>query len=169
MFGRRKAWICQVGMGMCTFRHPRGREPGLCGHLWAPVGTPGQLIEALPWYAGPAAEMGDDPSASVILFVKYPTPGAVKTRLAADIGSLPASQLYRACAEHTLRIACRCCPSMPAHSVLHYKRKASQPPRCCAGVQVQLAPSLLRLLRSIRPAMASQNTECACGWTPYKL
>ena len=59
--------------------------------------------------------MGSSSSAKkIVIFVKYPTPGAVKTRLAADIGPLPASQLYKSCAEHTLKVACRCNPLMIA-------------------------------------------------------
>ena len=46
-------------------------------------------------------------SGTVIIFVKYPKPGAVKTRLAADVGPAAATQLYKACAEHTLRTASR--------------------------------------------------------------
>ncbi|CAK0762566.1 hypothetical protein CVIRNUC_002970 [Coccomyxa viridis] len=45
---------------------------------------------------------------AIIVFVKYPTPGNVKTRIAADTGPLAASQLYKSCAEHTLRVACGC-------------------------------------------------------------
>ena len=56
---------------------------------------------------GPTLTMGSGTSEAVIVFVKYPTPGAVKTRLAADVGPVAATQLYRACAEHTLRAACR--------------------------------------------------------------
>ena len=43
---------------------------------------------------------------AVVVFVKYPTPGNVKTRVAADTGPLAASQLYKLCAEHTFRVAC---------------------------------------------------------------
>ena len=51
--------------------------------------------------------MGSGKADTVIVFVKHPTPGAVKTRLAADVGPIAATQLYRACAEHTLRAACK--------------------------------------------------------------
>lgn len=38
----------------------------------------------------------------LLIFVKYPTPGRVKTRLAASIGTEAACELYRACAELTV-------------------------------------------------------------------
>lgn len=44
----------------------------------------------------------------VIVFVKYPTPGEVKTRLARAVGENEATLFYKDCAEHTVRIACRC-------------------------------------------------------------
>jgi uncharacterized protein len=39
---------------------------------------------------------------ALVVFVKYPTPGRVKTRLAASIGPEPAAGLYRALVEHVL-------------------------------------------------------------------
>jgi len=38
----------------------------------------------------------------LLVFLKYPTPGQVKTRLAAHVGEEAASEIYRACAELTL-------------------------------------------------------------------
>jgi len=38
----------------------------------------------------------------LLIFLKYPTPGKVKTRLAAALGDEAAASLYRACAELTL-------------------------------------------------------------------
>jgi len=38
----------------------------------------------------------------LLIFLKYPTPGQVKTRLAASIGDQAACEVYRACAELTL-------------------------------------------------------------------
>src|SRR5687768_7531897 len=35
------------------------------------------------------------PSSTVLVFLKYPAPGAVKTRLAADVGPDRAAELYR--------------------------------------------------------------------------
>ncbi len=42
---------------------------------------------------------------ALLIFVKYPEPGRVKTRLAAGIGDGPAADAYRRMAEHTLREA----------------------------------------------------------------
>jgi rSAM/selenodomain-associated transferase 1 len=42
------------------------------------------------------------PADALAVFVKHPTPGAVKTRLAAAIGPEAAARLYRALAEHVL-------------------------------------------------------------------
>jgi uncharacterized protein len=44
---------------------------------------------------------------AVIVFVKPPRPGAVKTRLAAGVGDAAAVAVYRACAERAIREACR--------------------------------------------------------------
>ncbi|MEM7415360.1 MAG: TIGR04283 family arsenosugar biosynthesis glycosyltransferase [Gemmatimonadota bacterium] len=44
----------------------------------------------------------DDPTRSVVVFAKEPTPGRVKTRLAADIGDVEATRVYRALAEATV-------------------------------------------------------------------
>jgi uncharacterized protein len=41
---------------------------------------------------------------ALIVFVKHPRPGAVKTRLAAGIGAEAAAGLYRALAEHVLEV-----------------------------------------------------------------
>lgn len=38
----------------------------------------------------------------LLIFLKYPTPGQVKTRLAAHLGDEVAAEIYRACAELTL-------------------------------------------------------------------
>ncbi len=38
----------------------------------------------------------------LLVFLKYPTPGQVKTRLAAHLGDEAAAEIYRACAELTL-------------------------------------------------------------------
>lgn len=45
---------------------------------------------------------------SVIVFVKLPRPGAVKTRLAAGVGDDAAVAVYRVCAERAIGEACRC-------------------------------------------------------------
>lgn len=39
----------------------------------------------------------------LLIFLKYPTPGKVKTRLAMSVGEQVASDIYRACAEETLQ------------------------------------------------------------------
>jgi hypothetical protein len=39
---------------------------------------------------------------ALVVFVKHPAPGAVKTRLAAAVGPVAAAELYRALAEHVL-------------------------------------------------------------------
>ena len=45
----------------------------------------------------------------LLIFLKYPTPGKVKTRLAASVGDQAASDMYRACTEVTLeRLAVLC-------------------------------------------------------------
>jgi uncharacterized protein len=44
---------------------------------------------------------------AVVVFVKAPVPGRVKTRLAAGVGADAAIAFYRACAERTIREACR--------------------------------------------------------------
>lgn len=45
----------------------------------------------------------DAPHTSVTLFIKSPTPGTVKTRLAASIGVDAATAFYVACAEHAVK------------------------------------------------------------------
>lgn len=47
-------------------------------------------------------------TAVVTVFVKLPRPGFVKTRLAAGVGAEKAAQFYRACAERTVDVICRC-------------------------------------------------------------
>ncbi|BDA42497.1 hypothetical protein COCOBI_03-3870 [Coccomyxa sp. Obi] len=44
---------------------------------------------------------------TVIIFVKYPAPGAAKTRLARNVGDVAAAEWYRVCAEHVVRTASR--------------------------------------------------------------
>ena len=55
------------------------------------------------------AAMPDDDAphhrASVTMFVKQPTEGTVKTRLAASIGAHAAAAFYTACAEHVVAAA----------------------------------------------------------------
>lgn len=78
--------------------------------VWAWALRATQLIQAgtSPTVARfPGLTMRSGESGTVIIFVKYPKPGAVKTRLAADVGPVAATQLYKACAEHTVRAACR--------------------------------------------------------------
>jgi len=41
--------------------------------------------------------------ANIIVFARHPTPGRVKTRLAADIGDHGAAELYKLCAERAIR------------------------------------------------------------------
>jgi len=49
------------------------------------------------------------PTAVVVtVFVKLPRPGFVKTRLAAGVGAEKAAAFYRACAERTVDVVCRC-------------------------------------------------------------
>jgi glycosyltransferase A (GT-A) superfamily protein (DUF2064 family) len=47
-------------------------------------------------------------AAVVTVFVKLPLPGFVKTRLAAGVGAERAAEFYRACAERTVDVVCRC-------------------------------------------------------------
>ena len=47
-------------------------------------------------------------TAVVTVFVKLPRPGFVKTRLAAGVGAERAAKFYRACAERTIDVVCRC-------------------------------------------------------------
>ena len=55
---------------------------------------------------GPATRDDDAPArASVTVFVKQPTAGTVKTRLAASIGAQAAAAFYTACAEHVVAAA----------------------------------------------------------------
>jgi len=51
------------------------------------------------------------------VFVRFPTPGKVKTRLAAGVGPVAACAFYRACANYTMQLACRC---SSAHAAIHY-------------------------------------------------
>lgn len=45
---------------------------------------------------------------AVAVFVRLPSPGSVKTRLAAGVGDDGAASFYRACAERTVAAACGC-------------------------------------------------------------
>lgn len=56
-----------------------------------PIGTPGVRRQAV----GPGQRR-------LPVFLKYPTPGRVKTRLAAEVGAEAAAAVYRACVEVTL-------------------------------------------------------------------
>ncbi len=38
----------------------------------------------------------------IIVFLKYPEPGKVKTRLAKTLGDKPAAEFYKCCTEYTL-------------------------------------------------------------------
>ena len=49
---------------------------------------------------------------TVIVFVKYPTPGTVKTRLAKTSGNAEAAEFYRTCAEHVVQVASRYSPKL---------------------------------------------------------
>lgn len=49
-----------------------------------------------------------DAVVTVSVFVKLPRPGFVKTRLAAGVGDEAAAAFYRACAERTVDVVCRC-------------------------------------------------------------
>lgn len=53
--------------------------------------------------AGPPGFVGDS---SLIIFLKYPEPGKVKTRLAATLGAEKAAQVYRRLSEQTLARLC---------------------------------------------------------------
>lgn len=46
-------------------------------------------------------------TSTVIIFVKYPAPGAAKTRLAKNLGEIAAAEWYRVCAEHIVRTVSR--------------------------------------------------------------
>eukprot|EP00967_Tisochrysis_lutea_P137323 scaffold246252_cov20-Tisochrysis_lutea.AAC.1 len=56
-------------------------------------------------------------SCCICVFVRFPTPGKVKTRLAAGVGPVAACAFYRACANYTMQLACRC---SSAHAAIHY-------------------------------------------------
>ena len=43
----------------------------------------------------------------IIVFLRYPLPGQVKTRLAKTVGDARACEIYRACAEGVLKAVCR--------------------------------------------------------------
>ena len=53
----------------------------------------------------PHTQMACPPA--LIVFVRHPTPGAVKTRLAAGVGAEAAALFYRRCAERVVAQAAR--------------------------------------------------------------
>lgn len=61
---------------------------------------------------------------TLVVFVKHPTPGAVKTRLAAAIGPGAAAELYRALAEHVLEVTT---PSGEYERLVFFDRKEALP------------------------------------------
>lgn len=56
-------------------------------------------------FSRPPANARSKPARAVLVFVRAPEPGRVKTRLAAAIGDQAALRVYRRLAEHTLREA----------------------------------------------------------------
>ncbi|KAF5830260.1 nucleotide-diphospho-sugar transferase [Dunaliella salina] len=51
------------------------------------------------------------------IFVRFPAPGKVKTRLAAGVGPAAACAFYRACASYTIQLVCR---HSSAHVAIYY-------------------------------------------------
>ena len=51
-------------------------------------------------------------STAIIVFVKLPLPGLVKTRLARGVGPVAAACFYRACATHIVRQAAGRCTAV---------------------------------------------------------
>ena len=67
----------------------------------------------------------------LLVFLKYPTPGQVKTRLAATVGPEAASEIYRACVELTVE---RLRPLAPDTTV------CVEPATACGRVRAWLGP-----------------------------
>ena len=107
----------------------------------------------------------DTTERAIIIFVKYPTPGAVKTRLVAGVGPLTSSQLYKACAEHTVRVACRC-SSKPEQFTGFNKvvQQALDFQRCCTGVKRRRFGWLMRLRREGTQSSKCWICRCGFGW-----
>jgi hypothetical protein len=87
-----------------------------------------------------------NPTSTVVtVFVKLPRPGFVKTRLAAGVGSEAAATFYRACAEKTVDVVCRCFfsptiflffpPTSSLFSQLHQRYKIASNQFSCPGVE----------------------------------
>lgn len=53
----------------------------------------------------PPSSLGAGPAACILIFVRAPEPGRVKTRLAAEIGAAAALRVYRRLAEHAVQEA----------------------------------------------------------------
>ena len=55
----------------------------------------------------PSSSPPDSKNLGIIVFLRYPLPGQVKTRLAKTVGDARACEIYRACAEGVLKAVCR--------------------------------------------------------------
>ena len=77
----------------------------------------------------------------VVVFGRVPAPGAVKTRLAAEVGPMVAAQIYCVLLDHTLRVAIHglpglpCLPGFPGNLAMLAKQNhesvGQSPRKCC--------------------------------------
>ncbi|MCH8494608.1 MAG: TIGR04282 family arsenosugar biosynthesis glycosyltransferase [Balneolales bacterium] len=74
------------------------------------------------------------PSRAIIVFLRNPTPGKVKTRLAADVGNEKALQIYSKLVDHTLNT----CQNFGARCYLFYDQVLPEHPQRKSGFQYRI-------------------------------
>ncbi len=78
---------------------------------------------------------------SLVIFLRLPESGEVKTRLAETMGNEAATQFYRQCAEHLLREAEKL-PSSIAKHIYYTPEKDRENVQCWAGMRFRLRPQV---------------------------
>ena len=113
-------------------------------------------------------------STILIIFTRYPTPGAVKTRLIPAVGAAGAAMLHRQMTESTLCKARELCQRMPGSIVVHFDGSDSQQMANWLGTdlvyQSQGSGDLgVRMDRSIASACQSADRVILSGTDCPKL
>ncbi|KAK9822039.1 hypothetical protein WJX74_002402 [Apatococcus lobatus] len=102
------------------------------------------------------------PDLGLIVFARYPKVGAVKTRLAAGVGAIEATELYKSFVSSTLRECLRCSKAKaylalaaPTEDrLLHEWLSENAPPTSFRIIQQSASPDLgIRMLQAMQHAM----------------